>query len=132
MSDRLRELMFAIKYKRSALDNVEIRRLYTVEGLSLTDIAERFGCSHSSIGRRLAAMGIERRPFRRPAATHCFCGKPAFKAPNDRGIEAGTRCKLHWRLARAEACRNFVRRRRQIPPERWRVTGESVRVRRVG
>ena len=49
--------------------NPELRRLYEVEGLTLRQIAERYGVSHQAVHDRLSRMGIstQRRAHRRNA-----------------------------------------------------------------
>jgi transposase-like protein len=43
-------------------DAAELRRLYLEEGLSMNALADRFGCSLTTIWRRLKAAGVESRP----------------------------------------------------------------------
>src|SRR5229473_4868045 len=43
-------------------DAAELRRLYMDEGLSMSALAERFGCSLTTIWRKLKANGIDSRP----------------------------------------------------------------------
>lgn len=40
----------------------ELRRLYVVEGLTVETIARRLGCGATTVIRRLAALGVPRRP----------------------------------------------------------------------
>src|SRR6266851_1536602 len=43
-------------------DVAELRRLYVADGLTMTALAERFGCSLTTIWRKLQAAGVESRP----------------------------------------------------------------------
>lgn len=118
MSNRLRELSWAIRFDRRPLDDAEIRRLYVIERRSSKEIAKRFGCEASTICRRLAAKGIGRRPAERAKAQLCACGKPVVKG-------GGAKCKFHRKLAVAKAARKHYRRKHKIPSYRWRVTHDN-------
>lgn len=50
--------------RRIEIDCAELRRLYTDEQLGIMAIAQRYGCSGTTIGNRLRACNIQARPSR--------------------------------------------------------------------
>jgi transposase-like protein len=87
-------------------DEAELARLY-VSGLSLNDLARRYGIGPSSIRRRLRKIGIERRPFgnvkltgaqRQAIYLRYGHGEKLADLANEYGVDPSTISRTYWRL----------------------------------
>lgn len=83
-------------------------------GLSRAEIARKYGASFTAVTRFLKMRGIRANP----AKSRCIdCSNPPEIGAN--------RCSLHKRLAIARTRRNYFRRKKKIPKERWMVEDVS-------
>ena len=97
--------------------------LYLNKNRSTAQIAEIYGCNHKQVRALLLRQGVKLR--RKTSTKTCIvsgCNRPAAKILH-RGNNSlyGTRCWWHRKLHRAKVHRDYQRRRRGTPPEKWRV-----------
>jgi hypothetical protein len=104
----------------------ELRRLYVEDGLSLSALAEHYGCSVTTVWRRLVAAGIPRRPATSGPRheRHEFSGGPAEKAylvPCQPSFDEwlGVRMAGPWYLRSQSATIGSVRRPAIGPTGGW-------------
>ena len=84
-------------------------------------IAERIGVHHSTVLRAVKRAGIPRRPVGQRSHAICRkCSRPAGKFWTGKGFY-GALCAWHYRLAHAAASRKYLRKKKNIPRNRWRV-----------
>lgn len=106
---------------RQILPAVEtIKRLYWDEGLSLWDIARRFGVTDAKTVRQaMEKGGIRRRPKGNFGKKICIakdCDEPTFKIPHKgNGSDYGRRCEKHWKEHRKGLQLDYQKRRHNSP-----------------
>lgn len=101
------------KYRQLLPHADEIKRLYWDEGLSLWEIARKFGVTdQSAVKKAMQKAGLPRRPKKHIGKTVCVvggCGKPAHKIQHKgNGAWYGKRCKAHWLEHRASLQKKYV------------------------
>lgn len=107
---------------RKIPDATVLAHLYVVKNMSLTQIGAVYKVSHKQVSAALERLGIKRR--KHTVAVQCIvsgCTASAVKILNKtNGSRYGTRCHWHLKLHRAKLSREYRRRVKGIPRERWR------------
>ncbi len=110
--------------KRRKLPNRETTaHHYLIEGKTLMQIGELYGCSWESVRAMLHRTGITMR--KKTVTKTCIapgCTKPAAKIYH-KAMRSfyGRRCFWHRKLHIAKLARDYQRRVRNISPSKWRL-----------
>jgi hypothetical protein len=118
--------------RRKLPDGEKLRELYVKQGLSTPEIARMYNASDpKTVREALIKAGVKLRgpgPRKRLTCAETGCNNPVQRILHKgNGSLYGTLCKMHRILQRRELGREYTRRMKKIPPERWALNRDGSR-----
>lgn len=104
------------KYRQILPHADEVKRLYWEEGMSLWEIARKFGVTdQATVKKAMAKAGVARRPKKNIGKKVCIvagCGKSTYKIMHtNNGSPYGRRCLQHWEEHRDQLAKDYYARK---------------------